>query len=619
MIGFLLHDDKIFSADDAIAACCALRTFSYTNTESVGNVHVHFFRNAWHNNFYYTDQRFLISVAGTLIFRHSHRDAAIRRILHCLLSGQTIEELYPEFRGPYTLVLLDRVKQSACVLNSREGLRHCYVSTRNTGKAFSTNLLLLAALTGGEPSPEGVRQFIHLGTTMEDKTLFADINRVLPASLHLYANNQCSEFRLWRLKVEPPDSHLSCHDAADTLIRSFSDGFTFLSNVDGRKVVADLTGGTDSRMVLSCLMEVHPSPVTTTSGPNDFIDVQIARRIASKLGLEHYWYDQVPMELVQSQLDRAVELADGTMSPIRLGRQLSYYEEKASRFDFITGGTGGALFKDHYWLFEFNRVGLSREPNWDRVTRFSLMPHAVEDDYFIGYDDNILSNMAELFRRCASQISGTNNQKLDFLYFDLKAPALAGAAFSLTTQFLDVYHPMLDAENVQFSINLPPEIRLRNILQFSIIQRLRPEIAWILTNTGLPSIPPVGLHSWLRMLRGYRYFATAWRKFRTSMLGSSGHSVNVSIDIKEIQRRGYFDLLEYSSLAFAPLISASKLAVFKSLPEEEPNTSYLLKTLSVQLFFLRVNEIKKEIQAKAVSALKTETARSYNISKKSTS
>lgn len=593
MIGFLLHDNRIFPAANAMAACRVLRTFSYLNTESIGDTHVHFFRNTWPNNYCQSDQRFLIVVSGTIIFRHFHGNAAVEKILHCLLSGQTLEQLFPEFHGPYTLVLIDRVTKQVCVLNSREGLKHCYVSTRNSGKAFSTNLLLLAALTGGEPSPEGVREFIHLGAIFEQKTLFAHVSQVLPASFHRHANNRWSESRLWRLKVAPPDPHMSCQNARDVLIRSFSNNFTFLSNVDGQKVAADLTGGTDSRTVLSCLMEKCSNPVTTTSGDNDFIDVQVARKIASKLRLEHYWYDPVPRGLVQSQLDRAVELADGNMCPIRLARQSAYYEEKASRFNFITGGGGGPLFKDHFWLFEFNRVGLNREPQWDRIARFSGVPQVIEDNYFIGYDDEILRNMTELFRRWSSQISGTNNQKLDFVFFDLKVPTFSGPSFSLTTQFLDVYHPMLDGENVQFAVDLPPEIRKRNILQFSIIQSLRPEIAWTLTDTGLPSVPPVGLHSWLRILRGRRYLGTAWRKFRTLMLGSSGHAVNVSIDINEIKRMGYLDLLNHSSLAFSQFISSSKLDAFKASPENEPSRSYLLKTLATQLFFLRVNEIKE--------------------------
>ena len=89
----------------------------------------------------------------------------------------------------------------------------------------------------------------------------------------------------------------------------------------------------------------------------------------------------------------------------------------------------------------------------------------------------------------------------------------------MTTQFMDIFHPMMDGENVQYSINLPPEIRIRNILQFGMIHCLRPEICWILTDTGLPTIPPVGVYSWLRVLRGRRYIEAAIRKTPNGALG----------------------------------------------------------------------------------------------------
>ena len=65
-----------------------------------------------------------------------------------------------------------------------------------------------------------------------------------------------------------------------------------------------------------------------------------------------------------------------------------------------------------------------------------------------------MDNLTDLFRRCSAAITGTNNQKLDFVYIDLKMPAFFGPHFSLTTQLMDVFHPMADGQNVQYSINL---------------------------------------------------------------------------------------------------------------------------------------------------------------------
>ena len=94
------------------------------------------------------------------------------------------------------------------------------------------------------------------------------------------------------------------------------------------------------------------------------------------------------------------------------------------------------------------------------------------------------------------------------------------------------------------NILIPPEIRIRNILQFGMIQQLRPDIRWTLTDTGLPTVPPVGVNSWLRVLRGRRYVETGFRKIRTALLGSSGDGTDKSSDMEELRGLGYFDLLE---------------------------------------------------------------------------
>jgi hypothetical protein len=594
MIGFLIHDERLFSPSSAVSACRALSTYSYQNTENMGTLRIHFFQNQSVNNYCLTDERYTICATGTLIFNDVHGDRALSNLRDALYSGKELVQLSEQFRGPYTLIQIDRVMGQVSVLNSREGLRGCFLTTRNDLRAYSTNLLLLAALTGAAPCAEGIRDFIHLGATMDDKTIFENVERLSAASLHVYRNERWTTSRLWRLQVSEPDRRITRQIATETLIKSILRNLEFTANFASGKVAADLTGGTDTRLVLFCLMKKRANAVTSTSGRDDFIDVRIARRIADNLGLEHYRYDPASVQMTDERIARAVELADGNQDVTRLAKHVPYYEEKARRFDFIAGGVGGALFTDHYWLFEFNRVGLRREPNWDRIARLSVVAHAV-DDFFSGFNEPIVGRVTELLRRCSAAIKGTNNQKLDFMCFDLKFPAFFGSSFSLATQFMDVFHPLADADNVQYSINLPPEIRILNILQFDMIQKLQPELRWIQTDKGLPTVPPVGVNSWLRVLRGRRYIRTGFRKVRRALMGSSGlEGTNRATDIEQLRSLGYFDFLEHSSLAASAIISASKLAGFKDSPAKQPNQHYLIATLSVELFFRRAKELMDE-------------------------
>jgi len=600
MLGFLVHDEGLFSTASAVGACCALRTYEYQDTESIGRLRIHFFRNKFPNNYFATDDRYAIGVAGTLIFNNVHAAAAVALLLDALHAGRQLVDCFPLLRGPYAMVVVDRTKGEVFVLSSREGLRNCFVTVRNELRAYSTSLLLLGALTEAAPCAEGVRQFIHIGTTMDGKTIFEGIERLPAASLHTYSNNRWSTSRLWRLQTSTPDPGISRRNAIKTMTEMFARNFEFARNIASGRVVADLTGGTDSRTALCCLMEQHPTPVASTSGPEDLLDLRIARRVADALGIEHYWYWPASVQTTDADIARAVELADGTMCPISLLKSIPYYEEKARRFDLITGGGGGPLFKDHYWLFEFNRVGLHREPHWDRIAKFSLVAHPIQDDFFVGFRDRILDSIVDLFQRHSSLVSGTNNQKLDFVYYDLKTPAYSSQGFSLTTQFMDVFQPMLDGENVQYAINLPPEIRIRNILQFGMIRGLHPELSWITTDAGLPSIPPVGAYSWLRVFRARRYIETAIRKLRIAVSGSSGEQTNKSsVEIERLRTLGYFDLLDHSSLAFSSIVSSAKLAAFKDSPGRQPNRNYVIGTLAVQLFFQRVKELREEARRSA--------------------
>ncbi len=592
MLGFLVHDEALFSTAEAISACRALRTYGYQNTESLGRLRLHFFRNVSPNTYFVTDERYTIGVAGTLIFENVHGAIALVNLLNTLHRGKELPDVFADFRGPYVLIVADRFSRQVSILNSREGLRNCFGAKRNDLRAYSTNLLLLAALAGATPCADGIRQFVHIGTIMGEKTIFENVERLSAASLHVYRNERWTTSRLWQLSTSTPDRGISRQDAVKKLTELFVGNFEFTTHINPGRVAADLTGGTDTRTVLSCLMEQHPAPVASTGGPEDSVDVRIARRIAHKLGIEHHGYPATMVEVTHERLARAVELADGNMCPITLAKSLSFYDEKARRFDFITGGGGGPLFKDHYWLFEFNRVGLQREPHWDRIAKFSLVAHAIQEEFVLGFNDRIMDSLAEWFRSHSLKVAGTNNQKLDFVYFDLKVPAFGGQSMSLATQFMDVFHPMLDGANVQYSVNLPPEIRIRNILQFGVIRSLHPELSWIPTDTGLPTIPPVGVYSWLRILRARRYIETPIRKLRIALLGSSGQRTNSNIE--QLRTLGYFDLLEHSSLAFSFLVSSSRLAEFKDAPEKQPNQSYLTATLALQLFFQRVKELMEE-------------------------
>jgi hypothetical protein len=266
--------------------------------------------------------------------------------------------------------------------------------------------------------------------------------------------------------------------------------------------------------VLSFLLKSGRPVVASTSGAPNNVDVQRAQVLAQKAGIQHWYYPvDDTVDFSEQSLEECVELSDGAMSPFSLLKQVPYFREKAKRFDILFGGNGGPMFKDHYWLFEFNRIDRHGEPNWDRIARYTLTEGKVMQGLFRdGFD--YFEHMAKALQENSHKIVGTNNQKLDFVYFDLKCQAFAAPQFTFSNRFMDVYHPMCDGKLVEYSLSIRPWIRLRARLQSELIHRNDDRISWVLTDNYVPCVPDTGLYSILRLARVIRYIRAARRKLR---------------------------------------------------------------------------------------------------------
>jgi len=290
---------------------------------------------------------------------------------------------------------------------------------------------------------------------------------------------------------------------------------------------------------------------------------------------------------------QAIEIADGGLNPFPLIKSLPYFEEKASKFNIVLGGNGGPLFKDHYWLFEFNRINRMKEPNWHRIASLSINDYPIQDMLFINQKEGIYDYLAKMFLKHSKNIEGTNNQKLDYVYFDLKCPAFHAPHFSLANQFMDVYHPLMNGDLVEYMLNIKPDIRKRNVLQFSMIYRNNKKLAWIRTDNECPAVPSTGKFSFLKVYVFWRYFRAFLRKFYILVLKrnfvKAVHSLG---DItNHLQALGYYDLLKYDRLKTAPLFSEKELYRMMDNIDASSNMTYILNILAIELFIKRVEDL----------------------------
>jgi hypothetical protein len=597
VIGYLILDRSCCPDDFVRRAISNMATFRIFRIDEIDGVRIYLFKNQEPNNYLKETPRFVLIAAGTFIYHSIRGYEALVRLAARLVQGGSVVTEYRYFHGPYTLVVVDKVLNRLYVATDREGLQYCFTHSTAGRLTLSSNQLLLAAISNSALNPAAIRQFIHIGYCLKGETLFKNIERVEAATTLTRQEGNWRSHRLWKIHVQTPSLPDTFSQIVERTSAMLERAVSVAGAVEPGRLLTELTGGTDSRTILSFLLGLQPRLTVTATGAADHIDIVRSRKIAERLNLNHFW-DQLYTcpELKPPIMNEAIEIADGNINPLRLLQMLTYLKERSRRFVMVFGGNGGPLFKDHYWLFEFNRTGLAREPNWQRVANLSLVNYVIQDDFFVGFSHGILQELAGMFLEHSRNARGTNNQKLDYVYFDLKCPTFMGAWISFNNRFNDIYHPLLEADIVQYVINIDPSVRKYNILQFSMIHRNNRKLAWMLTDTGVPAVPPVGKFGVLRALFVRRYARSGFRKASTFVLKRQDRTGPRSIGpvAEELRRAGYFDLLNYDTLAIAPIVSRRRLSAMLEHPGQGSNEIYLMNTLAVELFVRRVEELRGE-------------------------
>lgn len=595
MLGFVVGPAASAHARQVQHLIAHCHTLSFEERLDVGRHAVWIYRTEGENNYRLAFGRGRQLVAsGTLMLGRLRGANALQSIARRLLDGDSLSSVYADLRGPFSLLCTDPDAGQILHLTDRDGLMRCYRVRIGSDSFTSTSLFLLAGLSDGKVDRQGVQEFIHGGSPVDGRTLFEGISVIRKATLSVLSDPHAAPTVLWRPTVHSPYLDDSDADIVDRMHEMFVTALDTERRTD-RPLATDLTAGTDSRTVLSFLLRSGQPLVSSTAGAAGHVDVDTAQTLARKAGIEHYWHPvESTVEFDQRVLDAGVEYSDGAMSPFGLLKQVPYFREKSRRFDMLFGGNGGPLFKDHYWLFEFNRIDRAAEPNWNRIARFSLTEGRVNRQLFTDGID-YLGQMEAMFRDNTAGLVGANNQKLDHMYFDFKNQWFGAPQFSFANRFMDTYHPMCDAHLVEYSMNVRPWIRQRARLQSELIYRNDPRIAWVLTDNLVPCVPDVGLRYVLRLARTIRYMRAARRKFDDFVLDRRNHSrdTRASTLIDSLQTTRLAERFRQPErLRLAPMLNLPEVSQLFASVSAGMHSGYVQRLIAVEAILDRVEEVR---------------------------
>ncbi len=403
-----------------------------------------------------------------------------------LLATHPLSRVCRQLCGVFTLFVHDKRDGSWQCAVDNAGLSHVFYSDSR----LSTSFLEMIDTMGNRPvafDPLAVAEFLTNGAVYWQQTF-------LPAIRKLRYDEVVRLGKLPDGSVEVSFAHKDLAEPEQPTEDSFLAHFEALTTaLRDKRVSVDLTGGTDSRLVVALLTAQGLDFEIGTSGCPGMPDVEIPREAAQLLD-RPFFAALHDVSTIENELPALFDQADGLCDITRYHRPAQLQAHRRDRgVDVIVTGHGGELYKDFWWLQDFPNYQ-SRQAKLPRLYDLRVAPISYPNRLLTANMQAIAPRVREVtLERFAELRRDLNTQTYDAIYYHYKMAEIAGGHLSHHAQhYLDVVTPLLDYRNYLFAYHLPRRERSFGRFHRKVITRISPQLAKLRTAEGMTASSAAG-------------------------------------------------------------------------------------------------------------------------------
>lgn len=423
-----------------------------------------------------------------------------------------VHGLARRLQGFFALLIIDQRSHEAHVVTDRCGSLHLYHRRFTNGHAVCTSSAVLAAMGEARLDPVGVHEFVATGIIYEDRSLWDGIKKIGPATVLTLAAGREQIQPYWSF-AEVQAEALDGNDAVDATYHGLTSVLKALPKRP-EPLISDLTGGYDSRLLLAGLLGAGRPFHTTVSGGPQHPDVQVAGRIASRLGLAHQHVDTADVVLPAEALNTAVRMTDGEYDAFDYARILYVHRRLVADHGFSLNGSFGELARGYWWELLWPHLGARQTLDADMLARrrFAAVPY----DRSIFSDSgqmDLAPHMARVIGRAIEPVRDLpNTSQMDCVYYTLRMQRWQGRIASTTNQLWPAFSPIAFAQVLDPILAARAGTRFRSLLVRKLFARHAPGLSKIPLEHGYPPAPASALNVWrFSPLLGH-YAGKVWTK-----------------------------------------------------------------------------------------------------------
>ena len=419
---------------------------------------------------------------------------------------QPLDWVAQSLEGAFVLVFGDTRAKTLNVVTDIGGSCHVYARNIEGGVAVCTSTRALALLGVSEMDPVAVYEFWASGIIYEDRSLWRDVAKIGPARiLTISADGKSNERRYWSF-AEFSGKAFGLDEASERVGEALKSAARRIA-ARYPKVLADVTGGYDSRATISGFVAAGVNFAATVSGPEDSADVVVSRQIATTLGVEHYRAES-PAIVSARMLEDALNLSDGECELFEYARIAAIHRGHAARgYSASVNGSFGELARGYWWELLFPRIGVCEPLDAQKLSqkRFAAVAFdtaAMAANHRFDFRDHM---RAVIERSCAPLNGKLNTLQMDHAYFDLRMQRWQGRLGSSTGHIWPSFSPFMFLTVLAPVIEARPLARWRSLLVRHLLAHIAPQLAQLPLEHGYPAAPATlaNLHRFAPVLGHY--------------------------------------------------------------------------------------------------------------------
>jgi asparagine synthetase B (glutamine-hydrolysing) len=429
---------------------------------------------------------------GTWFYEGLSGEEGLRRLALHQASRPDDSTWLRELDGSFAIALGEPGSDRLRIITDPLGTLHIYTVQSGSATILCTSSLTLAYLAQPEWDPVGCRQFLATGTIFESRTLFAGIEKLVPATVYTFSSGTTpARNTYWRLSDVLYDRAPRPTDVAD-LAAALQQALKTV-RLNFSHPAMDLTGGFDSRAILGAALQAGASFETVVNGAANNPDVVAAQRIAREFHLTHHHNPRVPPteEEWENHVSEALALCDGEYDATLYAPVFATHTRLAKNFDASINGSNGEVAKGYWWELLVPHTGKPGHFDAAMVARRRFVADGECSGLLAAkFDEDLGELFAGIIRRASAGLETYPNTALmDNVYLRLRMQRWQGRIASATSRIWPCVSPFCFRGPMEAALAAPPSVRWNNRMSRRLLELQNPKLAALPLAEGYPALP----------------------------------------------------------------------------------------------------------------------------------